>query len=308
MNFARPILVAALSTTAAGCYSAEVDPALEATYSCESDSDCAAGQTCVLQLCTDGSTPLGPSPEVFGPELLQVFPAGGEVLMPIVVGGAGLELGEGGGDNVAGEGSVDVYVDDELYETLVAGTLEARVQTAPLEVPNEPGLHRIEVVARQNDGSAYPNPEARAVSAFWVDDGREHIGFLRPTPNTEVVIGRGNELQIEVVTLNFTMLNPGFVDTEDLSKPGQGHIHVFFDRNIPDCLPDCNFNYESTGFPQMGETSSRLEVEGGVIGSQTEGTFPLEVVAQDSAHQPYYREGAPDDLLFEVINVLMVAQ
>ena len=308
MKLARPILVAALSTIAAGCYTAEVDPALEATYSCEVDSDCAVGQMCVLQLCTDGSTMLGPAPEVFGPELLQVFPSGGEVLMPIVVGGAGLELNEGGGSNVAGEGSIDVYVDGDLYETLTAGNLEARVQTEPLAVPDVPGLHRIEVVARQNDGSVYPNAEARAVSAFWVDDGREHIGFLRPTPNTEVPIGQGNELEIEVVTLNFTLVNPGFVDTEDLSAPGQGHVHVFFDRNIPDCLPDCNFNYESTGFPAMGESSTRLPVEGGIIGSQTEGTFPLEVVAQDSAHQPYYRETAPDELLFEVINVVMVAR
>ena len=56
----------------------------------------------------------------------------------------------------------------------------------------------------------------------------------------------------------------------------------------------------------MVDPVSRLSIEGGVIGSTTPGTFPLAVVAQTSAHEPYVREGDPDALLFEQIDVLMV--
>ncbi len=303
-----PRLTLALSLLTGACYSAEVDPDLEATYACEVDSDCAAGHSCLLSVCTDGSTPLGPEPQVLGPELLQVFPSDTVVMMPIVIGGEGLALTEPGGPNVDGEGHIEVRVDGEVIETLTSGSLDARVQTAPIEVPSEAGLHRVEVVARQNDGSIYANEEAKTLGAFWVDDGEEHIAFLTPAPNEEIVIGRGDQLEIEVVALNFSLVNPGFVPTEDLDKARQGHIHVFFNRNIPDCLPDCNFNYESTGFPTAGDAVSRLPVEGGVLGSAVEGTFPLEVVAQNSAHTPYYRESAPDELLFDVVNVVMVTQ
>ena len=305
MHATRSIVAAAILSHVAACYSAEVDPLLEATYACEQDSDCALGQTCLLELCTDGSTLLGPAPEILGPELLQVFPAGTDIMMPIVVGGEGLDLEEPGGENVAGEGHIEVRVDGEMFELITAGDLEGRVQTSPLVVPTVAGLHRIQVIARQNDGAAYANAEARATSAFWVDDGEEHVAFLRPTPGTEIPIGEGDQLEIEVVALNFALVNPGLVPTTELQAPGQGHVHVFFDRQIPDCLPDCNFNYESTGFPAENPVS-RLSVEGGVLGSSTPGTYPLAVVAQDSAHQPYYRASNPEELLFDVINVLMV--
>ena len=307
MTGLRPMLVAAALATVTACYTAQVDSELEATYACEVDSDCVAGRICLLSVCTDGSTLLGPAPQVLGPEVLQVFPAGSSMMFPIVVGGEGLELGDPGGANVDGQGHIEVRVDGQSVEILTAGSLDGRVQTQPISLPAEPGLHRVEAIARQNDGSAYPNAEATAIGAFWVDDGREHLGFLRPAPNAEIVIGKGDELEIEVVALNFVLVNPGFVPTEELSLPGQGHIHTFFNRNIPDCLPDCNFNYESTAFPSEGE-STRLVVEGGVLGAAVEGTFPLEVVAQDSTHAPYYRAEAPDELLFDVINVVMVQE
>ena len=305
MHAPRSIVVAAVLTAAAGCYTAEVDPQLEATYPCEADSDCAVGQTCLIDVCSDGSTLLGPRVEILGPEVLQVFPAGMEVSVPIVIGGEGLDLQEGGGDNVRGEGHIEVRIDGDEVETITAGDLEGRVQTDPVTLPGEPGLHRVEVIARHNDGAPYQNAEARTISAFWVDDGNEHVAFLQPAPQTEVVIGEGDQLTIEVVTLNFSLVNPGLVPTDELDARGQGHIHVFFDRQIPDCLPDCNFNYESTGFP--AETPvSRLIVEGGILGSSTPGTFPLAVVAQTSAHEPYYRESNPDELLYDVIDILMV--
>lgn len=289
----------------AGCYTAEVDPLLEATYPCDKDSDCALGQTCVIDVCSDGTTPIGPRVEILGPELLQVFPAGSDVSVPIVVGGEGLVLQEPGGDNVRGEGHVEVRIDGDVVETITAGDLEGRVETDPQALPAAPGLHRVQVIARQNDGTPYPNEEARIVGAFWIDDGNEHVAFLKPAPDTEIVIGESRDLEIEVVALNFALVNPGLVPTDDLAASRQGHVHVFFDRQIPDCLPDCNFNYESTGFP-MVDPVSRLSVEGGVIGSTTPGTYPLSVVAQTSAHEPYYRESSPDELLFDLIDVLMV--
>ncbi len=302
------LAVASMSAVPA-CYTADVDPELEATYTCERDSDCVVGRRCVLSVCTDGSSALGPAPQVLGPEVLQVFPADSNAMFPIVIGGEGLELTDPGGDNVDGQGHVEVYVDGELIELLTAGTLDGRVQTQPIALPSAPGLHRVEAVARRNDGSIYPNAEATALGAFWVDDGQEHLAFLRPAPNTEIVIGQGDELEMEVVTLNFELVNPGFVPTEQLDTPGQGHIHVFFNRNVPDCLPDCNFNYESTAFPsEPGQLTTRMMVEGGIIGSAVEGTFPLEVVAQDSTHAPYYRQANPDELVFDVINVVMVQQ
>jgi len=289
----------------AACYTAEVDPQLEATYPCEKNSDCALGQTCIIDVCSDGTTLLGPSVEILGPELLQVFPAGSNTQFPIVVGGEGLELGDPGGDNVRGEGHVDVLIDGQVVQTITSGDLEGRVQTDAQTLPSAPGLHRVEVIARQNDGTAYPNEQARLVSAFWIDDGNEHVAFLQPAPGTEIQIGEGDELEIEVVTLNFALVNPGLVPTDELTAPRQGHVHVFFDRQIPECLPDCNFNYESTGFPSQTPVS-RLVVEGGIVGASTPGTFPLSVVAQNSAHEPYFRETSPDELLFDLIEVQMV--
>ena len=296
----------AIGLPLAGCYDADVDPELEALYPCDGDGDCVEGQSCVLGLCTDGSTLLGPEPAVLGPEELQVFPAGMSVSLPIVIGGQGLELTPGGGANVIGEGSLDVMLDGVLVETLTVGSLEARVQTAPITIPSQPGLHRIQVISRQNDGSIYPTPGAVANNAFWVDDGREHIGFISPVPNTEVPIGEGSDLRMEVATLNFQLVNPGAVSANQLEAPFQGHVHVFFNRGVPDCLPGCNYSYESTVFP-AGNATSRLVVEGGILGSPTEGTFPLELVAQDSAHEPYYRSDAATELVFSTIPLIFVA-
>ena len=289
------------------CYEAEIDPLLEATYVCEVDSDCARGQQCVLELCSDGTTQLGPLPEVLGPESLQVFPSGQEVTVPVVVGGMGLTLQPPGGDNEIGVGHIEVRVDGQPIETLTAGTLEARVQTAPVTLPSGPGLHRIEAVARQNDGTVYPTPGAISTNAVWVDDGQEHVAFLKPAPNTEVGLGEGADLRIEVVTLNFSLVNPGFVPTDSLEAPGQGHVHVFFNRNVPDCLPDCNFAYESTGFPQMSARVNFLEITTGILLSGTPGTFPLELVAQDSAHNPYRRQET-DELVVDVVPLVVVAR
>ena len=52
-------------------------------------------------------------------------------------------------------------------------------------------------------------------------------------------------------TKSFTpkLVNPGAVPASQLEAPFQGHVHVFFNRGVPDCLPGCNYSYESTVFP-----------------------------------------------------------
>jgi len=297
------LLTTLLLASVSACYGADVDAELNATYACIVDSDCAVGHTCLSSLCTDGTAGLGPAPFVQGPELLTPFEAGVETMLPIVIGGEGLTLVEPGGSNAPGEGHLEIRIDGELFATLTEGDLDGRVETEPFTIPSAPGFHRIEALALQNDGAPFPNDLSRANSGFWVNDGREHIAILRPAPGQEVHVDESRELEVEIATLNFRLVNPQ-ANTDRLTEPGQGHFHVFFDTGIPDCLPGCNSSYESTGIPRPGDPDAQLVVEGG-IGADTPGVYPLEVVAQNSAHDPYFREDG--ELLFDVIEIAVVS-
>lgn len=305
----RALLITAALGGVTGCYAAQFDPELDRVYACETDDECSTSFACINRVCVDTR---GPDVQIIGPEEFEKFapPMGGE-LIDIILNGTDLTLTEPGGANVDGEGHVDILVDGELEGTLTVGSLAGAPSLDDIALPSAPGVHRITAIARQNDGTRYENPSAAQTIVFWIDDGQAHVGIRRPVP--ELVLTPDPDTgqaaaELDLVTLNFDILNPSFVPMEDFKKPNQGHLHVIFNRGVPDCIPstDCNDKYVSAVFPPGEDKLKRISPNPNPLPlpPSPPGQYQLAIVAEFSDHEPYPSHEA-DEVVYDAVDVII---
>jgi hypothetical protein len=245
---------------------------------------------------SDDGGDTGPVLQILGPEELQLFPNSG-VSHRITLRSTDLQLQPPGGDNHPGVGHIEVLLDGELVEVLTEADGSGIAQTETFAFPTAGGIHRIEAIPRHNDGTPYPGADAHGL--FWVDDGREHIAWLRPTPKTVLPIGAQN-IEMEVVTLNFTLVRAAAA--ADPNATGEGHVHSLFNRGLPDCLPDCADFFEHMIEPPGDDRVHRLSFwHQNPLNPPSPGSYPLELLANDNKHDIYYRALAPDQPVYDVI-------
>lgn len=285
-----------------GCYGGELDPSLNEIYVCEIDEECSVGSRCLENVCTISAEDQDPTLQLLSPAPLEVFSTEQGGALPITVAGARLQLtSQPDGDSNAGY--IEILVDGALADTVTAGELDMGVEVPTVSMPTAPGLHHITIVARKVDGTLFEGSRARVSTGFWVDDGREHIGILSPPPGEKLPLGNGENLAVEVVSLNFTMANPGFVSPTEVGEPGLGYVHLYLDATLPGCLPACNFEHQSALIPAGLSRVNQLSMEQAVLLPSEIGTVQVQVVAQTLANTPYQRDTMQGDFVFHSVPV-----
>ena len=279
----RSAAVLSICLAWSGCYSGEFDPELDGIYACVSQDECPDGFRCSDAVCQDDR---GPALVIQGPEKLQIFDNDDlRRELTITVRGAGLSLAEPGGSHVKGQGYIELRIDGEEETAIIdSGFVESSIAVGGLEWPKRPGIHRIEAIARRNDGRAYDNPSARVQSAFWIDDGRPHVAIIAPLPG--VAIANGEAVDVEIQTINFDLVEPGHAPETGVS----GHAHLFVNKVIPACLeeePTCNGGYVAVLFPPDTSVGTNARFTGELATRFAPGDLPLSVVLQSHQHEPY---------------------
>ncbi|MEE9383288.1 MAG: hypothetical protein V3V08_07730 [Nannocystaceae bacterium] len=223
------------------CYTAELNGSASGVFLCAENSECSEEHVCVLGYCTSNK---GPQLRIVGPEPLTRYAVAEPVTLPIVLLGDDLVLDEPRPERVDGHGYLAIRIDDtQVGEPITSGDLHTGVSLELALGQLDPGIHRIEVWAYESDGKRYPNPSATAASAVWVDDGAPHVAILRPLPGSKH--RASDPMDVEVVTLNFQFVDPGFSAADFID--GEGHTHVYAGLDYPGCLPGCNFSYAVGG-------------------------------------------------------------
>ncbi len=300
------IFLLSLGGLSTACYGTELDTSIDGLFACDADSDCTLGSVCSAGICLDRASLEGPSVRVLEPPPLAVFPAGDTTTIPLVVSGEDLVLTDGSTEE-PNAGYIEVLLDGAVVDTITEGDLEAGVAIASIIAPEDAGLHHIGLVARRLDGELFSGEEAAVASAFWIDDGREHVGILDPAPGFKVAL-ESDDLSIEIAALNFTFVNPGFVDPQEFDEPGAGYVHLYIDADVPTCIPACNFTHQAAIMPPGLSRVNRLVAERGVLLPGELGTTRIQIVAQDLLQQPYYREGDATELVFHQVPVQSIVE
>lgn len=303
MRTCSKLSVLASAVLATGCFAADLDTDVSGVFVCEVDMECPLGQGCIDNLCRDYEEQVGPSVEILDPPMLGVFDPG-TASIPVSVRGSNLELSAVDSDGPS-VGYIEVYLDGVLVDAITEGSLEDGVQLQGLNAPEEPGLHHIVLAARHLDGERFENDESEAHIAFWIDNGEEQVGILRPAPGSRVQLGT-DQLEVEIAALNFTFVNPGFIGPSETERSHEGYVHLFVDADVPGCLPECNFDYQTSIIPQGLSRVNRLRAEQGLLLPDGVGTVTLQIVAQTMANTPYYREEDPVELVYDEVPVQSV--
>ena len=288
---------------AAGCFTAELDTDVSSVFVCEADLECPVDFTCAGGLCRSQADLTGPQLEILEPAMLQIYDQG-TTAMPVALRGSNLDLTS----TPAGSGNagyIEVYMDGMLIDAITEGELEGGLEMPSLRIPETPGLHHLTLSARQLSGERFDGDESEAHVAFWVDDGEEHVGILSPPPSSRVNLGE-DPLEIEIAALNFTFVNPGFMDPNQTTGSHEGYVHLFVDSDVPGCLPACNFDYQTSIIPRGLSRVNRLTAEQGLVLPEGVGTVRLQIVAQSITNVPYYQENDPVDLVYDEVPVQSV--
>lgn len=302
------ILASALAVTAlTQCYAAEFDPTVSGVFYCESDADCTLGQRCGDGICRAVGEAFGPTLEITDPPLLQVFPQGGASSFQVDISGTDLALtNELDMVDDPYAGYLQVFVDGALATGVTEGALEDGVTIGNLPMPTQPGLHHVVVKAYHVDGDRFDNPESEAHTAFWVDDGREHVGILTPAPAAELDLQEPS-VSVEVAALNFTFVNPGYVNQNDTdANQRAGYVRLYVDANVPTCLPSCNINYQAAFLPPGLSRVNRMTAENALILPEGIGTIRLQIVAQSTLNTPYSRDSLDGEFVYYELPVQSV--
>ncbi len=295
----------ALLALLGACYQAELDPEAYGVYICEQDSDCALGSACIGGICDDPRGSSDIALQVLSPATLEVFPIDSAGAIPLTIGGRGLLLTSGVDDDPRAA-FIEISLDGALIDTITEGDLEAGIELDSLLFPPAPGLHHISLVALSPDGEPLGRDGVSTSTAFWMDDGREHVGILEPAPGTQLTLSEDTRLNVEIASLNFTFANPGFSPPEDLEAEGLGYVNLFIDTDIPSCLPDCNLDYQTTVLPAGLSRVNRMQVEDRLELPDEIGTTRLQIVAQTMANAPYHREAGSGELVYYTVPVQSV--
>lgn len=277
----------------AGCYLAEFDEEADGIFACEADEDCGSSFTCVRSFCISDE---GPAVAIDGPEESSVFDAGQAVVFPLALHGSDLDLDEPNGTHEPGRGYLLVEVDgEELPMRFISGSLDGSVtETLDLGIMDG-GFHRLRVKAIGLDNEPYGNPSAVADVGIWVNDDLPHIGVRSPWPGDTVTAG--DPLDVEVVSLNCTFIDPNLAASDRVDDPvPEGHTHIYLDRregvdgelDYPDCLPECNFDYAGGGSIKPEGESGQTRVNGTLLQVPTEGgSLRLTASFNYTGHFPY---------------------
>lgn len=306
MNSRLLIPIFALGAATSACYSTALDSSLDEVFACRDDVDCALGAVCIGQVCRDEAALEGPILTVLDPPELAIFPIGETATVPLVIQGENLVLSSGNSDDAAA-GYIEVLLDGAVVDTVTEGDLELGITVDSLIAPAAGGLHHIGLVARRLDGELFRGDSGNAATAFWIDDGREHVGILSPAPGFKIPVEL-EEIALEVASLNFTFVNPGFIGPDEVTMERAGYVHLYVDADVPSCIPSCNFEHQSVVTPAGLSRVNRIQVARGVTLPGELGTARLQIVAQDLLQQPYYRADDPEDLVFHQVPVQSIVE
>lgn len=302
MSRGKPHIVLAWLSIA-GCYAADFDTDASAVFVCSQDDECPLGQACSEGLCQATADLRGPSLAITSPAPLKVF-SPGDGNLPLAFEGQDLLLAADESEE-ARAGYVEVYLDGALVDAVTAGDLEAGLELASIPVPATGGLHHVVLSARHQDGERFDNPEADAHVAFWVDDGREHVAIVEPPPGARFE-SDGARVQVEIASLNFTLVNPGFVAPGEPPAAPEGYVHIYVDADVPSCLPACNFDYQSSIIPPGLARVNQMTADQYLVLPDGVGTVRVQIVAQALDNEPYYRSDELQELVYDEVPVQSV--
>ena len=276
----RPPVALALvvAGSLAGCLTNVPDPAQGGIYACESDEDCPGGQSCLQQVCE--ATEL-PTLKIINPEDEKPIPYVGDGVPHVeilTVNATNMVLRPLAQSNeaVPGEGHLVVFIDEEEIAIIDSGDLTGGVQLE-ISIPDVPGVHRIRVQARLNDGTNYDNEGAQARNLLWIDDGQIHVALRDPWPGETFTL-EAQGIDARVAVLGDIGIGPPMTGLE--------HVHVYYDEVFPGCLdmPLCQAGY-------AGVVPSDDDEFGPVfLPDSAAGTFKLTALIAESNHTTFLDE------------------
>ncbi len=305
MNVRTLLRVAVSPVVLSACYQAELDPSISGVYVCADHVDCAIGNECLDGVCVATANVEGPVLQIAAPQQLEIFPIDNVTAVPLIVAGRNLNLDMDESEDPLG-GYIEIQLDGAVVDSVASGSLEDGIEIDSLPLPQAPGLHHLRVVARRADGELFDSEGAAVTVGFWVDDGKEHIGILTPAPSDRVPLFENSGVKVEIASLNFTLVNPGFSAPADATMPGLGYAHLYVDADLPSCLPGCNLDYQTTLMPAGLSRVNRITSEQPIDLAADVGTIRLQVVAQTLANAPYHQDGGVGDVVFYSLPVQAV--
>lgn len=296
---------AVLVALVGGCFNTDLDPTKTGVFACDDEAEiaCPDGQACVNGRCEADDTV--PTVQINNPEdeedvQLEGIEIGVRRTITIRMSGT-LDLVPEGGDDVFGEGHLEVTVDDEAPVVVDSGALSGGVRV-DVELDNTIGPHRIAVAAIRNDGTPYDHQGAAATRLFWISDGVVPlVGIKRPWPNTEFPLD-ATPLEVEAAVLRFTLQT---AVQDGGTQPRTGHVHIYYDKDIEECILDtlgCDKDYLTT-VVELG-TPGQL-----TLPDASAASFPISVVLRNIDHTLYDGDGDPDDMIVTpVIDEILVVR
>lgn len=296
-------IIAIATLTGSGCYAAELDPDASAVYVCDGDADCPLGQACADSVCRSLAELAGPRIAIDSPPRLHVY-SPEDATIPLSFSGENLLLTADESDDVRA-GYIEVYLDGTLVDAVTAGDLERGIDMGSLAMPTTGGLHHLVLSPRHLDGGRFETAEPDAHVAFWVDDGREYVAIVEPPPGARYDAD-DPEVTVEIASLNFTLVNPGFIGPDESGSAPEGYVHIFVDADVPTCLPACNFDYQTSMIPPGLARVTELGAEQALRLPDGVGTVRIQIVAQAITNQPYYRDPEDADLVYYEVPVQAV--
>jgi len=250
---------------------------------CDMETPCPEPQVCLVGICHDGEAPVIDIVTPAEEAAIGWNDAAGTSPVEVVVQATGLELVAAAmdSDSERGRGQIVIALDGIEVATLDTGDIAAGVGVT-LEVPSEPGPHRLHAEARLSDGRTYDNPEAVTKRFFWFDDGVARVAFKSPVPG-EVFPPKKTQVEFSVATLNFQLAPAGVT-----AQPGAiGHAHVLVDKSFPACAGDamCRDDYLGVLVPaNMATTTASAAIS--IPATADESTSVTAYLVRTN-HEPY---------------------
>jgi len=225
---ALPALAAAASLGA--CLTNVPDPSQAGIYACVDSDDCPGGQSCLQKTCEAIELPVV---KIVNPEDEKPLTFKGDGVPHtevLTVNATNLTLRELSASNeaVPGEGHLVVFLDEEEVGKIETGDLTGGVQME-LSIPDVPGVHRIRVQARLNDGTDYDHEGGAARNLLWVADGEPHVAIRDPWPGTVFTL-ESQGIDARVAVIGDIQIGPPMT--------GLQHVHIYYDKTFPMCKED----------------------------------------------------------------------
>jgi hypothetical protein len=252
-------------------------------HTCVVQEDCPASLSCLQGICEASTLP---NVELLSPEdgMVYAWMDDGTVhteILNIAATDLILRPKAESSERVLGEGYLVVFVDEIEVATIDSGDLGGGVQIE-ITFEDSPGVHRLRVQARLNDGTDYDNLEGSARTLIWVDDGLEHVALRRPWP------GDAFSLEQQLVEIEVAVMDGSAIT---LAPPGSGeqHVKIYEDAEPFElCVTDpmCLYPYIAI------VPSSDDEFGPALLHESDAGTASLTAVVMNDDHTPYtYTDG-----------------